>query len=637
MARLLPLLWLLGTARAQPGACRGQVICDCETAACRCGDSRGMAGCCNSGCGECADLCGGAAAPVEGGGAAPVEGAVSIGVDASAFDFSTSSAGPVGCSAHLSCAACAAHDCGWCLSQRACREDEPWKCQGEEDHVGKIGRAECPGADAVREDRRARRSERLGRSFGLGAPAGDDAPGGDDARGAPPTAGAASPPAADGPPDVEGDDELRSRAAAGDGAKRPYETLEVDSKASSAAVRRAYKRLSLLWHPDKHKPALRALAAAAFAQIVAAYEVLSVPDLRQKFDDFAEADFGHDFGNFEAFTNQWDWEMYGGGGGNEQWYKQDAYVLNLAGEERWNKKIGAADAGLVWVVEFYAPWCGGCRAFAPVFKDAAKLASESEDVGNVEFGAINCVEHDRICREWYGIRAYPTLIAINEPLGLRQEYFGNKDAASVVAWAKGVASEWRFLVDKNDVHVPKSLADYDRFVLETDKFVVSAFFDGLDCAACKTVRTDLLRLSAGLAHAASRPHVIAVDCDDEAFEALCYAVPAEDRCPRRGEIALCLGLPPPPHAPLVFAFGAGAGRKLRSRKAATGELLYNPNDAESPAALEALLRTLRLALPDDESDAPVPDFDWNHRPPSDPPPRGGGGGGRPQFRHQLPG
>ena len=49
------------------------------------------------------------------------------------------------CSAHQSCDVCLAEGCGWCIGERACVPDEPWMCQGEEDHIGKIGmKKECP-------------------------------------------------------------------------------------------------------------------------------------------------------------------------------------------------------------------------------------------------------------------------------------------------------------------------------------------------------------------------------------------------------------------------------------------------------------------------------------------------------------
>ncbi|XP_065051980.1 dnaJ homolog subfamily C member 10-like [Rhopilema esculentum] len=56
-----------------------------------------------------------------------------------------------------------------------------------------------------------------------------------------------------------------------------------------------------------------------------------------------------------------------------------------------------------WLVDFYAPWCGHCTQFAPVFEKIAKRLS-----GTVKAAKVNCEENYNLCRE-AGIRAYPSL------------------------------------------------------------------------------------------------------------------------------------------------------------------------------------------------------------------------------------
>ncbi|XP_041927959.1 dnaJ homolog subfamily C member 1 [Alosa sapidissima] len=61
-----------------------------------------------------------------------------------------------------------------------------------------------------------------------------------------------------------------------------YEFLSVDQDASSADIRKAYRRLSLTLHPDKNKDEN---AETQFRQLVAIYEVLKDEERRQTYND----------------------------------------------------------------------------------------------------------------------------------------------------------------------------------------------------------------------------------------------------------------------------------------------------------------------------------------------------------------
>ena len=65
-----------------------------------------------------------------------------------------------------------------------------------------------------------------------------------------------------------------------------YEVLGVPREASPDEIKRAYRRLALKWHPDRHKEAGRAEAEARFKRVSEAYEVLSDEQKRKRYDRF---------------------------------------------------------------------------------------------------------------------------------------------------------------------------------------------------------------------------------------------------------------------------------------------------------------------------------------------------------------
>lgn len=67
-----------------------------------------------------------------------------------------------------------------------------------------------------------------------------------------------------------------------------YNILKVNRNASDDDLKKAYKRLAMIWHPDKNPSGKRPEAEAKFKQISEAYDVLSDPQKRQIYDLYGE-------------------------------------------------------------------------------------------------------------------------------------------------------------------------------------------------------------------------------------------------------------------------------------------------------------------------------------------------------------
>lgn len=53
------------------------------------------------------------------------------------------------------------------------------------------------------------------------------------------------------------------------------------------------------------------------------------------------------------------------------------------------------DRSSLWVVEFYAPWCGHCKNFKPEY---ANLATSLQDVEGVKIGACDATVHNEVAK-----------------------------------------------------------------------------------------------------------------------------------------------------------------------------------------------------------------------------------------------
>ncbi len=79
--------------------------------------------------------------------------------------------------------------------------------------------------------------------------------------------------------------------------------------------------------------------------------------------------------------------------------------IEIKSEEEFNTKVLESDK--VTVVDFWAPWCGPCKMFGPVFERV------SEEVSDVQFVKVNVDEVGEVAQT-YQVMSIPTILLIKD-------------------------------------------------------------------------------------------------------------------------------------------------------------------------------------------------------------------------------
>lgn len=122
------------------------------------------------------------------------------------------------------------------------------------------------------------------------------------------------------------------------------------------------------------------------------------------------------------------------------------------------------------LAEFFAPWCGHCKALAPEYDDAAKILKEKD----ILLAKVDCTEESDLCQS-YGVEGYPTLKVFRGPDNITP-YTGQRKADAIISYMTKQSLPAVSTIDKDTIEEFKT----------ADKVVLIAYFAADDKASNKT-------------------------------------------------------------------------------------------------------------------------------------------------------
>jgi protein disulfide-isomerase A6 len=112
-------------------------------------------------------------------------------------------------------------------------------------------------------------------------------------------------------------------------------------------------------------------------------------------------------------------------GGDDSFYAGTS--VEELDDSNFHSKV--TDSDEIWFVEFYAPWCGHCKALKSAW---IELAAGVE--GRVRVGAVDCTASQQTCQE-FGIGGFPTIKLFGSDKSRPEDYEGGRDSGSLTAFA----------------------------------------------------------------------------------------------------------------------------------------------------------------------------------------------------------
>lgn len=120
--------------------------------------------------------------------------------------------------------------------------------------------------------------------------------------------------------------------------------------------------------------------------------------------------------------------------------KPHSTVITLKGSN-FDEHLEDPANGL-WLVKFYAPWCGHCKTLAPVLDAVAPFLA-----GKMALGKVDCTSEKPLCNR-FNVKGYPTLKYYRD--GDFNDYPLGRDKDSIITFGEKMSERAVNIVSSND-------------------------------------------------------------------------------------------------------------------------------------------------------------------------------------------
>ena len=142
-------------------------------------------------------------------------------------------------------------------------------------------------------------------------------------------------------------------------------------------------------------------------------------------------------------------------------YDADSKVVKLTSDNFASEVLDSDD---LWLVEFYAPWCGHCKKLIPEFEKSAKALDRI-----VRLGAVDMTTDAEAGKD-YDVASYPTIKFFGKDKQRPVDFDGERKKAGIIDYCLDRARELALTRLGVKVTNPTSGDDSDVIVLSDADF-----------------------------------------------------------------------------------------------------------------------------------------------------------------------